>query len=209
MINKLTVLSAMLALVLVGCSSNPKTFTRDGVNYREDEDIQGVWLAEGFNFNNYDTVYIAEPESTAESRSDEERQVLATAKRTLRQELANTLTDTGLFKKVVTSTNDIPADAKLLTVKNEIYHHEKGGGGARYWVGLYGGGQPVIKVAGQMAAQDQPQFRYLIERSGESAGARLGGVFMSDEDIQTQDIKDLAKDLATFVNQTARNLPRK
>ena len=60
-----------------------------------------------------------------------------------------------------------------------------------------------------MAAQDQPQFRYLIERSGESAGARLGGVFMSDEDIQTQDIKDLAKDLATFVNQTARNLPRK
>ena len=120
MINKLTVLSAMLTLVLVGCSSNPKTFTRDGVNYREDEDIQGVWLTEGFNFNNYDTVYIAEPESTAESRSDEERQVLATAKRTLRQELANTLTDTGLFKKVVTSTNDIPADAKLLTVKNEI-----------------------------------------------------------------------------------------
>ena len=110
---------------------------------------------------------------------------------------------------MVTSTNDIPANAKLLTVKNEIYHHEKGGGGARYWVGLYGGGQPIIKVAGQMAAQDQPQFRYLIERSGESAGARLGGVFMSDEDIQTQDIKDLAKDLATFVNQTARNLPRK
>lgn len=204
----LTLVAGLLAAVMIGCSSTPKTYTKDGITYREDKDIQGVWLAEGFDFNSYDTIYVAEPSSIAESRSDEERQVLATAKRTLRQELANALTDTGLFKKVVTSTNDIPADARLLTVKNEIYHHEKGGGGARYWVGLYGGGQPVIKVAGQMAAQDQPQFRYLIERSGESAGSRFAGVFMSDEDIQTQDIKDLAKDLARFVNQTARNLPR-
>ena len=199
----------VIACFVAGCSSTPKTYTKDGVTYREDKDVQGVWLAEGFDFNNFDTVYVEEPTSIAESRSDEERQVLAIAKRTLRQELANALSDTGVFKKVVTSTNDIPAGAKLLTVKNEIYHHEKGGGGARYWAGLYGAGQPVIKVTGQMAAQDQPQFRYLIERSGESAGARLGGVFMSDEDIQTQDVKDLAKDLAAFVNQTARKLPRK
>src|SRR5688572_24933274 len=200
----------VIACFVVGCSSSPKTYTwKDGVTYREDEDIQGVWLAEGFDFNNYDTILVEEPTSIAESRSDEEREVLAIAKRTLRQELANALSDTGVFKKTVTSTNDIPADAKVLTVKNEIYHHEKGGGGARYFVGLYGGGQPVIKVSGQIVGRDQPQFRYLIERSGESAGARMGGVFMSDEDIQTQDVKDLARDLATFVNQTARKLPRK
>ena len=206
----LALLSLFVSCLLVGCSSAPKTYTwKDGVTYREDEDIQGVWLADGFSFPNYDTVYVAEPISTAESRSDEERQVLAVAKRTLRQELANALSDTGVFKSVVTSTNDVPAGAKLLTVNNEIYHHEKGGGGARYWVGLYGGGQPVIKVSGNMAAQNEPQFRYLIERSGESAGARIGGVFMSDEDIQTQDVKDLARDLATFIKQTAQNLPRK
>ena len=203
------VIGLVIACFVVGCSTTPKTYTKDGVTYREDEDIQGVWLAEGFDFNNYDTVYVEEPTSIAESRSDEERQVLVVAKRSLRQELANALSDTGVFKKVVTSTNDIPAGAKLLTVKNEIYHHEKGGGGARYWAGLYGAGQPVIKVTGQMAESEKPQFRYLIERSGESAGARLGGVFMSDEDIQTQDVKDLAKDLANFVNQTARKLPRK
>ena len=135
--------------------------------------------------------------------------VLAVAKRTLRQELANALSDIGVFKAVVASTNDIPAGAKLLTVKNEIYHHEKGGGGARYWAGLYGAGQPVIKVTGQMTAQEAPQFRYMIERSGESAGSRFVGAFLADEDIQTQDIKDLARDLARFVNQTARKLPRK
>ena len=166
-------------------------------------------MADGFDFNNYDTIYVAEPSSVAESRSDEERNVLASAKRTLRQELANALSDTGVFKSVTLSTNDIAAGAKVLTLNNEIYHHEKGGGGARYWVGLYGGGQPVIKVSGNLSSGDQALFRYLMERSGESAGARMGGVFMSDEDIQTQDVKDLARDLATFVKQTARNLPRK
>jgi hypothetical protein len=31
----------------------------------------------------------------------------------------------------------------------------------------------------------------------------MGGVFMSDEDIQSHDIKDLAVDLASFVQRTA------
>ena len=205
----LPLVTGLLAAVMIGCSSTPKTYTRDGITYREDEDIQGVWLAEGFDFNNYDTVYVAEPTSTAQSRSDEERQVLSIAKRTLRQELANALSDTGVFKSVTTSTNDIAAGSKVLTVHNEIYHHEKGGGGARFWVGAYGGGQPVIKVSGNMASQNEVLFRYLLERSGESAGSRMGGAFLSDEEIQTNDVKDLARDLAKFVNQTARKLPRK
>ena len=205
---KMAVISVFVAL-LCGCaSSGPKTYTGpEGVTYREDHDIQGVWLADGFNFTGYDTILIAEPTSNAESRSDEERQVLATAKRSLRQELANALQDISLFQRVVTSNEAVPPTAKLLVLENNIYHHEKGGGGARYFAGIYGGGQPVIKVAGKMRSGDQTLFRFDIERSGESAGARMGGVFMSDEDIQTQDIKDLAKDLAAFVNRTAKGLP--
>ena len=164
-------------------------------------------MADGFNFSGYDTVLVAEPTSDAESRSDEERKVLDTAKRTLRQELANSLQDTHVFQHVVTSSNDIPATAKVLVLNNNIYHHEKGGGGARYFVGLYGGGQPVIKVNGAMSAGGQPLFRYDMSRSGETGGARLGGAFMSDENIQTEDIKDLARDLAAFVERTAKGLP--
>jgi hypothetical protein len=200
----------IVSLLLSGCASNPKSYTgEDGITYRQEHDIQGVWMADGFAFKSYDTVLVAEPTSTAESRSDEERKVLEMARRTLRQELANALDDTHIFQRVVTSTNDIPANARLLVLQNNIYHHEKGGGGARYFAGAFGGGQPVIKVNGIMAANNQPMFRYDMERSGESGGARLGGAFMSDENIQTEDIKDLARDLAAFVNRTAKGLPAK
>ena len=200
--------SALASIVILcGCatgSQQPRTYTGPaGVTYHQDQDIQGVWLADGFNFNAYDTVYVAEPSASAESRSDEEKRVLAAAERNLRQQLVNALTDIHVFQHVTASTNDIPGGAKVLTLENDIYHHEKGGGGARYFAGFAGAGQPVIKVAGTMLAAGQPVFRYDMTRSGEGADARMGGVFMSDEDIQAHDIKDLAIDLASFVQRTA------
>jgi hypothetical protein len=197
---------ALLTLAIgfaLGCASTPHTYTgKDGVTYHEDKDIQGVWLADGFDFTGYDTVVVLEPTADAESRSDEEKRVLTSAKRTLRQELSASLEDSKVFKHVVQSTNDIPAGGK-------IYYHEKGGGGARFFAGVYGAGQPVIKVLGKMSDDGKPLFRYDMSRSGESAGARLGGVYMSDESIQTDDIKDLARDLAQFVQDTATHSPRK
>lgn len=208
---KRTLLASLLAASMLGCaSSGPKSYTGpEGVTYHEEKDIQGVWLADGFTFAGYDTVVVAEPTSNAESRSDEERKVLATAKRTLQQDLVNALQGTHLFQRVVTSTNDVPAGAKALVLENNVYHHEKGGGGARYFAGLYGAGQPVIKVAGKMSAGGQPLFRYDMTRSGESGGARMVGAFKSDEDIQSEDIKDLAVDLAAFIQRTAQGIPAK
>lgn len=208
---KKTLASALLVGLLCACASGgPKTYVGpEGVTYHEEKDIQGVWMADGFRFNDYDTVYVAEPASNAESRSDEERKVLETAKHTLRQDLVNSLQDIHVFQRVVTSTNEIPAGAKVLVLENNIYHHEKGGGGARYFAGLYGAGQPVIKVAGKMRNGDQPLFRYDMTRSGESGGSRMVGAFMSDENIQSEDIKDLAKDLAAFVQRTAQGIAAK
>jgi hypothetical protein len=198
-----------LAVLMWGCASDggARSYTGpEGVSYHQEKDIQGVWLADGFNFSGYDTLFVAEPTSNAESRSDEERKVLETAKRTLRNELAGAFQDTHVFQRIVTSTNDIPAGSKVLTLENNIYQHEKGGGGARFFAGLYGAGQPVIKVAGKMRSGDQVLFRYDMTRSGESGGAHLGGGYMSDENIQAEDIKDLAKDLAAFVERTAKGL---
>ena len=202
-------IATIFSVILCGCaSSGSKTYTGpEGVTYKEEKDIRGVWLAEGFNFTGFDTLVVAEPTSNAESRSEEERTVLASAKTTLRQELVNALQGTGMFPQVVISTNEVSPNAQALVLENNIYHHEKGGGGARYFAGLYGAGQPVIKVAGKMRAGDQVLFRYDIDRSGESAGARMVGAFKSDEDIQREDLKDLAKDLASFVERTAKGLP--
>jgi len=206
-----SIFAFIFAVLIAGCaSSGPKTYSGpEGVTYHEEKDVQGVWMAEGFNFTAYDTVLVTDPRSDAESRGDEEKKVLETAKRGLRQELVSALQDTHVFQHVVTSTNDVPANAKLLLLDNNIYHHEKGGGGARYFAGLYGAGQPVIKVAGKMSSGGQPLFRYDMHRSGESAGSRLGGVFMSDESIQSEDIRDLARDLAAYIERSAKGLPAK
>ena len=42
------------------------------------------------------------------------------------------------------NTADIKPGAKVLRLDNTITEFTKGGGAARYFVGLYGGGQPKI-----------------------------------------------------------------
>jgi len=91
-VNKIVLISFLAAILCGGCESTPHTYTgKDGVTYHEDKDIQGVWLADGFDFNGYDSVVVLEPTADAESRSDEEKAVLATARKRLQIELVNSL----------------------------------------------------------------------------------------------------------------------
>lgn len=173
----------------------------EGVTLKENKDIQGVWLTPGFNFKGYDGLLLTETGYNAVERSNEEK-IRTFARREVRQQLADEFAATGLFKKVATTPADLPP-GKNLTMDTTIIEYEKGGGGARYFAGLYGAGQPVIKVRGQLRDADKLVAVYEIERSGEGAGARMIGAFMSDEDIQRNDIKDLAFDLANFVRRTA------
>ena len=84
-------------------------------------------------------------------------------------------------------------------MENTIIEFNKGGGGARYFAGLYGAGQPVLRVAGKMTEEAKELFKYEARRSGTSAGARMSGVFMKDEDIQVQDIRSMVLDLTDFM----------
>ena len=77
------------------------------------------------------------------------------------------------------------------------------------FVGLYGGGQPEIKVRGKLAEGEKALFTFDGRRSGVSAGARMGGAFMTDEAIQAEDIRSLVKDLSDFMDQQAKHQPSK
>ena len=201
---------ASVAAFLVGCASNqPTTTTAEGFSYHNDKDLQKVWLADQFDFNGYDTLYIADTKLEAKPHNDEEVKLLEWVKPFLRDEIAAHIRATNVFGAVVTAESELKPGAKVLRMENTIIEYQKGGGGARYFVGLYGGGQPVIKVRGNMTDGDKPVFRFESRRSGESAGARLVGAFKSDKDIQTEDIKDLALDMAGFISQTSKHIPRK
>lgn len=199
-------------ILLSGCASNPsdKPIVIDpkepplptGVLLRQDKDIQGVWVAEGFNFRGYDGLLIEDTLFKALERPNEE-QMRAWAKTELQHDLLESISATGLFQKVAGRPEELPATGKNLKMANTIIEYEKGGGGARYFAGVYGAGQPVIKVRGEIMDGDKLVCVYEARRSGESGGARMFGGFMSDENVQKNDIKDLALDLADLMKRRA------
>ena len=50
-----------------------------------------------------------------------------------------------------------------------------------------------------MTDGDKTIFTFQARRSGVSAGARMTGAFMKDEDIQIQDIQSMTLDLTDFM----------
>ena len=233
----LTVLGA--ALAVAGCSStsdkssgatsasqtSPKAKADDGrtvdigkaspasgggVNYKNPH-MEKCWVADGFDFNGYDTLYIAPTLSTAkfDTKNQEEVKVHELAKENLVKELASLISSRKIFANVVTRDSEIKPEAKTLKLENTITEFTKGGGAARYFVGLYGGGQPVLRVQGKMLDGDKALFAFEARRSGVSAGARMTGVFMKDEDIQIQDIHSMVLDLADFMSVIAGKFPRR
>ena len=180
------------------------------MNYKNPH-LEKCWVADGFDFNGYDTLYIAPTLSTAnfDTKNKEEVKVHELAKENLVKELASLISSRRIFANVVTRDSDIKPDVKTLKLENTITEFTKGGGAARYFVGLYGGGQPVLRVQGKMAEGDKALFTFETRRSGVSAGARMTGVFMKDEDIQIQDIHSMVLDLADFMSVIAGKFPRR
>jgi hypothetical protein len=164
--------------------------------------LDKCWIADGFNFTGYDVIYIAPTISTAKIH-DDEVSTQELAKQNFVIELNRTLVAKSFFRKVVTNESAIPANARVLKLENTIVEYTKGGGAARYFVGLYGGGQPRFKMHGTLKDGDKTEFDFVAVRSGVSAGARLGGVAMKDEDIQLEDIRSFVLDLTDFMSAVA------
>ena len=207
---RITALAGLTATLLAaGCASAPETAPAQGGGVAvKNPHLEKVWLADGFDFNGYDTLYIAPTLSSAKYQADEARPH-ELAQKGIQDELAAAIRSRNIFAKVVTSEADVKPESKTLRLENTIIEYSKGGGAARYFAGLYGAGQPVLRVVGKMSEGQKQVFTFQGRRSGVSAGARLGGAFMKDEDIQIEDIRSLVKDLTDFMEQTARKLPKK
>jgi hypothetical protein len=231
----LTILALVAALMFSGCAStgdkfsaapSPNKFKADdgrvidigksspsdgGTRYQNPHmEKDKCWVASGFDFNGYDTLYIAPTLSTAKyPDKPEDRMVHDLAKERLVSELVLKLSERKIFPNVVTRESDIKAGAKTLKLENTITEFAKGGGAARYFAGLYGSGQPVLRVQGKMIEGDKPVFTFEARRSGTSAGARMTGVFMKDEDIQIEDIRSIVLDLTDFMAAVAKKYPPK
>jgi hypothetical protein len=179
-----------------------------GLNYKNPH-LEKCWIADGFDFNGYDTLYIAPTQSTAKFNAADEEQPLQLAKENLVIELKRALSAKAMFPNIVTAESAIKPGAKVLKLENTITEYAKGGGAARYFAGLYGAGQPVLRVEGKATDAGKPLFTYEARRSGVSAGARVTGAFMKDVDIQLEDIRSMVLDLTDFMAITAKKAPLK
>ncbi len=179
-----------------------------GLSFKEPH-LDKCWIADGFNFSGYDTLYIAPTLSTAKLHNDQEQQPHELAKENLPIEMEHMLRNRGIFKNIVLRESDIQLGACVLKMENTIVEYAKGGGGARYWAGLYGAGQPVLRVQGKMTDAGKTVFDYEARRSGVSAGARMGGAFMKDTDIQSEDIRSMTLDLVDFMSAVSGKFPPK
>ena len=185
-----------------------KCFTaKDGWAFKEPH-MDECWIANDFTFNGYDTLYIAPTLSTAKFQNDETHPH-ELAMQNLPLELKRELDAKGIFGKIVLSESEIPPSARVLKLENTITEYSKGGGAARYWVGLYGGGQPVLRVLGKITDGDKTVCAFNMRRSGVSGGARVLGAYMKDEDIQIEDIRSLALDFGDFAAAIAGKYPAK
>jgi hypothetical protein len=164
--------------------------------------LEKCWIADGFNFTGYDTLYIAPVASTAKFKDDEAGSHQLAQER-LVSELAALIKAKGIYQNVVTKESEIPPSGRTLRLDNTITEYKTGGGAARYFAGVYGAGQPVLTVMGSLKDGTREVFSYQARRSGVSGSARVFGGFKSDEDIQLKDIRSMVLDLTDFMAAVA------
>jgi hypothetical protein len=196
---------ALVAVVLSGCAA-PSTLTpeRDSIAYRDDQDLQRVWLAEGTTFQSYNALFVGEIQTNVVNVNPDGVDNLAWARGLLRDQIDTALRAKSLFATVAVNEADLKPGTRILRLGSTIVEYEKGGGGARFFAGLYGAGQPVIRVRGRVTDGDRLVFAFEARRSGDSGLARVFGGYRSDKVIQEEDIRDLAQDLADYMLRNGR-----
>lgn len=174
-----SIATAACIVFLSGCASTPKTYPGpDGITYQRDKALQKVWMAEGFNFANYDTIYIAETGAMI-APTREQNQAFETNRRLLHEEFAAAIQETRLFRHVVTREPDIPVGAKVLKLETAITEFARGDSDRQ-----------IISIYGRLIDQNRPVLQFEARR-------RAG----QNKEIRPEDIRSMAKALAEYIRR--------
>jgi hypothetical protein len=201
----------LLVIAMSGCASTstapptpaPTSTDRDTVPYRADAHLQKVWLAEGFSVQRHQALLVLEPRADVAKINPDGVENLRWARALLRDEVVKALRAKRVFPAVALTPGEVAPGTRPLRLETTIIEYEKGGGGARFFAGAYGAGQPVIRVRGRVIDGERPVFAFDARRSGDSGLSRAFGGYRGDRAIQEEDIRDLASDLADFLIRNA------
>ena len=203
--------AVLLVVATTGCASattpaptpGPASTDRDSVPYRAHEHLQKVWLAEGFSIQRHQSLLVLEPRAEVAKLNADGVENLRWARGVLRDEVVKALRTRRVFPAVALTSSELAPGIRPLRLETTIIEYEKGGGGARFFAGAYGAGQPVIRVRGRVVDGERPVLAFDARRSGDSGLSRAFGGYRSDRAIQEEDIRDLASDFAEFLSRTS------
>ena len=173
----------------------PRMPADGGWSFKEPH-MDKCWIASGFDFQGYDTLLIKPTLTTVQVQTPEEGYDLDRQKENLVKDLGWFFRARGIVTNVVTREEQVPPGARVLVMENTITEFKKGSVSGRYWGGLFGGGQPVLRVSGTMTDGGKTVFTFEARRSGVSADARI--LVVSDERVQSQDLRSMTLDVSDF-----------
>ena len=198
-------------MILTGCASTAPTSKLPGnASYHRDKDLQNVWLADQFDFNGYDALYVAEvADQLSRTNNAEEAELMQWAKGDIRNEFVDRIGSKHVFRLVTQNKADTGPAQKTLILESTIVEYAKGNGAARFWAGEFGAGQPVLRLRGKITDGTNDLFYFESFRSGDSAAARLDPGWTPEKSLQSTDIHDLAVDMADYIEQISKHQSRK
>lgn len=173
----------------------PRMPADGGWSFKEPH-MDKCWIASGFDFRGYDTLLIMPTLATVQVQTPEEAYDLEGEKKGLAYELGWFFHARDIVRNVATRPEEALPGARVLKLETTIIEFKRGSFAARDWAGLFGAGQPVLRVSGTMTDGDKPVFTFEARRSGVSAGAHV--LQMPDEAIQRQDIRSMVLDISDF-----------
>ena len=92
-------LVAVVLVLLAGCAPAAQ-LPSDGVAYRDDPELQKVWIADGFTFRGYDVLLVTETRTDVTNLNPDGAENLAWARGVLRDEIVTAFRAKSVFPSV-------------------------------------------------------------------------------------------------------------
>jgi hypothetical protein len=201
-------LAPLLAVVLCGCQSAPKTVTgRDGRIYTNTIHNLTVWFAPGFSGEQLrgKAVVVAETKSeVAEQQKPKEKEQFERLRHLIADQLYYALDAKKSFQRVISPNTSGPAADADYKFDTSVVEYYAGNAALRFTVG-FSAGYPSITVHGIVRDKaGEPVFRFETQREFEARPFEYG-----DEQILENNVKDLAKDVADYLDRVVNGKPLK
>ena len=193
------ILPSLLACTLVGCSTVPDDYVDPaGISYQKADHGLQVSQTVGTRLSDYDVVWVAPTQSTAEVPTKaEEIAQFDRIKSLMQTEFLEQLRDKGIFQKVTMEPSEIPAGSRTLMLESTIVRYEPGSPGLRMTVG-FGSGWPTLmsRVTLTSYPENAPVLHVLANRGFEARPFEF-----SDETILNGNVEDLAGDVSDIIRR--------